>query len=402
MYKKFVKTFLYQLSKEIGCRPAGSPEAHNSCDLIANYLRTNEYSIIRQKYDCPHWELLDSKLRINEKAYPAVAAVHSPSCNVKALPVFASTEDELKNTELSGRIAVLSGSLSSQGYFPKNFDFFRIDDQDRIIRILEEKKPEAIIFVTQRDENHVSLIEDSEFSFPVMTVSSGVGKMIAGYPEKPVEMIISSKSIPSHSANIIGRYGIESDNDERIVICAHYDTKHGTPGAVDNGTGTTAMLLAAELIKNNYMKNQVKPRCGIEIVAFGGEDSWYPGDASYFEFAAGYLNKIKLAINIDGISVKEENDTIAFLECSELLEGKILETGRKFPGIVKTAPWYESDHSFFARLKIPTLAFTTQNLRGLIDTIVHTPADSFEITDPEKVVSVAQYIADIVSADCPV
>lgn len=46
--------------------------------------------------------------------------------------------------------------------------------------------------------------------------------------------------------------------DEWIVIGAHYDTVHQSPGANDNGSGVAAILTLAELIRNKVLKRTVQ------------------------------------------------------------------------------------------------------------------------------------------------
>lgn len=61
------------------------------------------------------------------------------------------------------------------------------------------------------------------------------------------------------------------------MICAHYDTKPGTPGAMDNAAGISALLLLGRYLQ------EVETKQNIEFVAYGGEDSWFPGNSSYIE-----------------------------------------------------------------------------------------------------------------------
>ena len=49
-------------------------------------------------------------------------------------------------------------------------------------------------------------------------------------------------------------------------ICAHIDSKMGTPGALDNASGTTVLLLLAELLAD------YRGSLGVDIAAINGED----------------------------------------------------------------------------------------------------------------------------------
>ncbi len=67
----------------------------------------------------------------------------------------------------------------------------------------------------------------------------------------------------SLSSNIIGvREGL---TDQIVVVCAHYDTVSGTPGADDNAAGVATMLEVARLLKATPLNRTVY------FIAFGGE-----------------------------------------------------------------------------------------------------------------------------------
>ncbi len=64
--------------------------------------------------------------------------------------------------------------------------------------------------------------------------------------------------------NVIGRFGTEKD--KTIIVGAHYDSCHHTPGADDNASGVAGLLELARLI------GKEKPDCGVELVAYTLEE----------------------------------------------------------------------------------------------------------------------------------
>jgi len=60
--------------------------------------------------------------------------------------------------------------------------------------------------------------------------------------------------------------GINETSDQIYIICAHYDTVSGSPGADDDGSGTAAVLAAA------YLMSQYEFNHTIRFVAFDGEE----------------------------------------------------------------------------------------------------------------------------------
>ena len=70
-----------------------------------------------------------------------------------------------------------------------------------------------------------------------------------------VELVSGAVRIPETAFNVIAQK--DSRTKDRIVITAHIDTKIGTPGAIDNATGVTAVLLLAELLKDSEDRKSV-------------------------------------------------------------------------------------------------------------------------------------------------
>ena len=65
--------------------------------------------------------------------------------------------------------------------------------------------------------------------------------------------------------NVIGKFG--PDTGERIVIGAHYDSNHRTPGADDNASGVAGLIELAYLIGDSPLQNR-----NLELVAYTLEE----------------------------------------------------------------------------------------------------------------------------------
>jgi len=100
--------------------------------------------------------------------------------------------------------------------------------------------------------------------------------------------------------------GIDENSDEIYVICAHYDSVEGSPGADDDGSGTAAVLTAAKVM-NLYNFNHT-----IRFVAFSGEEQGLYGSGFYVQEAVENNDNIIAALNIDmiGFALSEEDESI--------------------------------------------------------------------------------------------
>jgi hypothetical protein len=89
--------------------------------------------------------------------------------------------------------------------------------------------------------------------------------------------------------------GANETSDDIYVICAHYDTVSGSPGADDDGSGVAAVLSAAELL-SQYIVNHT-----IRFITFSGEEQGLYGSYQYAKQASIDADKIIAVLNADMI-----------------------------------------------------------------------------------------------------
>ncbi len=93
--------------------------------------------------------------------------------------------------------------------------------------------------------------------------------------------------------------GTNTSSDRVYVICAHYDSVSGSPGADDDGSGTAAVLAAAETMSTYQFEHTVR------FVAFSGEEQGLLGSSRYASYAAAQGDNIAGALNADMIGYTE-------------------------------------------------------------------------------------------------
>jgi len=100
-------------------------------------------------------------------------------------------------------------------------------------------------------------------------------------------------------------HGIDEESDEIYIICAHYDSVYGSPGADDDGSGTAAVIAAAKLMSSYAFNNTVK------FVAFSGEEQGLWGSHYYVEEAVENNDDIVAVLNGDmiGFALREEDES---------------------------------------------------------------------------------------------
>jgi len=169
------------------------------------------------------------------------------------------------------------------------------------------------------------------------------------------------------SRNVIALLPGSPAPDECVIYMAHWDHLGLNPaltgdqifnGAVDNATGTAALLELAKAFK----KMGRTPRRSIVFLAVTGEEQGLLGSAYYAEHPVFPAAKTVAAINIDAMNVygKMKDITVVGYGLSELdayIEAAAKEQGRTVnpDPTPEHGSYFRSDHFPFAKQGIPAV-----------------------------------------------
>lgn len=360
---------LEHLAVEIGKRWIGMPSIKTAGEYVETIFKDCGWKTTRQEYPCPQWTCTKSVLDCGGNVLDATVNTFSSSCDVKGKLVFCCTAEELKQADMTGKIAVLSGTLTRQDWTPRYACYAQ--GPDPVVQMLEEKQPAAVIMVSPKLDVYRPIYEDWEFKIPSVSVSARTGLHLLQNGDQPVMIQIESQRIPSSTFSVVARR--EGKRKERILISAHYDTDHTTPGAFDNGSGTAILLALAQTLP--------RMETGIELVAFSGEDGSAIEPTVYFEQTSPEdVSSLLAVINIDGVGIKLGSNSITLMAGSQLLEQGLRAIQQEYPAVSWVDPWVESDHTAFAWRGIPCIPLSSAGWPG----VHHTPDDTLEWMDIEK------------------
>jgi len=274
---------------------------------------------------------------------------------------------------------------------PKNFPFYNPEEHQKIISLLEQKNPSAIITATGRNPEAAGavypfpMLEDGDFDIPSVYMTEDVGLKLAAVADKEVNLEIKAERQPATGANIIAEK--DGTSDKKIVICAHIDSKQGTPGAIDNAAGTVVLLLLAELLAG------YDGSYGIEIVSLNGEDYYSAaGEIIYFNDLQQNGSEVLVGINIDGVGFHKGMSAWSLYECPDAVASAIRSVITGGTGITEGEPWYQGDHSIFIQNKIPAVAITSSQFVEIWSHIAHTERDTSAIVLPAVLAENAEAI----------
>lgn len=391
------KTHLQALCLDISDRSVGSEGNRQATKYFKNELIKNSWNIEETLLHVMNWKTSGATLLCGQTRYEVFSSPYSLGCSTQGNIVSITSINELENKELSGKIVLLHGEIAREQIMPKNFVFYNPEEHQRIISLLEKSGAKAIVCATGHNPTLAGgaypfpMFEDGDFNIPSVFMKDIEGEKLYANREKSVTLESKAERIPETAYNLIGRKnGI---SQKRIVITAHIDAKKGTPGAIDNATGVTVLLLLAELLKDYNSKHT------IELVPFNGEDYYaVSGQMKYIEQNQNRFSDVLLNINIDGAGYKDGESSFSLFELPDDIKNIVLKIIKNNPALKEGLPWYQGDHSIFLQYGCPSIAASSSWFIENMDTqdITHTPKDNLDIVNYDRVYEIALAIHEII------
>lgn len=392
-----MKSHLQVLCSDIGERRVGSEKNREATAYAKRVFEELGWHTESTELPVIDWETDGATLICNGQSFEVFSSHYSLGCSVQGDLVVVDTIEQLEQTSIQDKIVLLYGEIASQQIAPKNFPFWNPKEHQHLISVLERGHPKALICATERNSATAGgvypfpMFEDGDFDIPSVYMKDTEGEKLLIYAGKNIKLI--SKAVRTHTKafNVIGRNSEQAK--EKIVITAHIDTKIHTPGAIDNGTGVTVVLILAELLKDHVGKYP------LELVIFNGEDYYAAsGQIKYIEQNKGRFDDILLNINIDGVGYKEGFSFFSPFELPENILNTLHEVLKDNPEIKEGLPWYQGDHSLFLQQGCPAIAVSSQWFVEHIECqeITHTPKDNLSIVNYKRVAECAFGIAELI------
>ena len=382
------------LADTIGPRPSGSKRALSAAEYICE--RFEEYGLEVQR------EPLRPIVYAHDRSYLEIPTPRP--MKVDAIPLmFSGTTgkkasfgdliylrdrpaDRLSRMDLSGKVALLEE--------PRGNPFIAIP---RLVRAAMEANAVGVIIHARSGGPRNFSLELGKVYPPAVFVSSECAFLLLerlASGNRRVGISVSARAIESKtSQNIRATLGSKEWTD-KVVICSHYDTVIGSPGANDNGSGVACVLEAARALAEAGRKGNV------EFVAFDAEEPhpYCLGSRHYVEVHGVHAGAnpavIKCAIAIDmvGVGVKANNmPSLKALYRDGYYRGGLAQTSKRLDSaILRVAGELGvalrrleevglSDHVPFLRAGIDASL-----LRWMDDPFYHTPDDRVINVDPNK------------------
>lgn len=376
-------------------RSTGSAGNRAATDFYEGVAGQWDYTLDTTPFDCLDFSSGGSSLTCNGRYLKVHVSPFSVGCDITAELVTVSTVEELEECTCEGKILLVQGAVCAEHLMPRNHPFYNPDHHKKIYALLDEKRPAAVITATSRNPAMMGamypypLIEDGDFDIPSVYCNKSTGEKIAALAGDEFRLAVRAERIHTTACNVIARK--VPDAGQKVVICAHIDARPGTPGALDNASGTVVLLLLAEML------GQYKGKTGIELVAINGEDHYSAcGEIDYLNRYGNELDRVLLAINIDGIGYTKGKTSFSFYGCPGHISRKARAAFKAYGGLSEGGQWYAGDHMVFVQGGKPAIALTSERAVELTRKITHTPKDTPDLVDPEKLVEAARAIEDLI------
>ena len=349
-----------------------------------------------QWFDCLDWEAAESEVRIADRSWAVVPSPYGTGVSGSGRLIAAATRDELAACAESGAVLVLHGALTRQPLTPRGYPFYSSAEDEEVLELIESAEPRAVVAITGKYPelcgalDPFPFIEDGSVDVAAAAVGPHVGRQLLAHVGQEATVNVRASRRPARAANVLARRGPQ---DRRVTVVAHVDTKPGTPGALDNGTGVVALLMVAQALAAEPFDGDT----GIELLAVNGEDCYAaPGEVAYLQDAD--LDAVVLAINFDAVGLPHGPTAWSLYECPAELDALLRHELVDRPGLVEGPPWFQSDHAIFAMKGRPALAMTSADVATALARVAHAPTDTPDQVDIGAVQDAATAAAGAIAA----
>lgn len=378
-------------------RHVGGPGVADANELFAGIARRAGFAVERLPFDCVDWEWRGAHATVADEEFALHVGPYSPPFDGRATLVAVDSVGALEVLDAPGAVLLLHGELASEQMTPRAYPFYRMDEHTRVLEALDRARPAAVIAATDRTPMAAALrpfplFEDADLGHPSAYTTVEEGMRLLEHAGAPVDLVIDSQQVPAQGEQVVAR--LAGRSRRRVVVSAHIDSRHGTPGALDNAAGVCVLLALADLLAGTT------PRHTVELVPFNGEDNFAAyGEMAYLAAKGDDgLADVALAINLDAVGRSGDGIAISFYGVDEATRATALATAAGFAGVAEGPEWPMSDHMVFAMRGVPAMAITSTGLEEIAATVAHTAADLPELVDPEALVESARFIAALVEA----
>jgi carboxypeptidase Q len=233
----------------------------------------------------------------------------------------------------------------------------------------------------------VATMGDVSTEIPAVAVDHATGnrllEALSAHGELRVRLMVENWMERATAANVLG--DLEGETDEVVLVGAHLDSWDLATGALDNGSGTLAVLDIARTLSAHVRASGERPRRTIRFAFWMGEELGLYGSRHHVEtrLGDGSLDRYAAVLNLDvvgspvGLGAMGREGPAPLLHQVRAAAGL---AGIELSDEFSTGGGLYSDHQPFLLQGIPVVTVNTRQRPEAAGT-GHTVADTRDILD---------------------
>jgi carboxypeptidase Q len=405
-----VAEHLYQLVDLIGPRMSDSPGGRRAREYVATELRRYGLSDVREEsFPLLAWHRDQATLRVVEPAELAGREVsvlslghvgdHATEARLVDAGYGTAEDFERMGDAMQGAIA-----LTHPGQPP---EYGRGVHRSEKIALAERAGAAGFVLVAPASlvQIGVATLGDHATRIPAVAADyeggNWLGRVLQRYPEGVrVRMETVNRMQRSVDANVLA--DLPGRTDEVILVGAHLDSWDLATGAVDNGSGSVAVLEIARALAEHVRRTGEQPLRTVRFALWMGEELGIYGSRHHVELALrnGALERYAAVLNMDVVGEPTGLGAMGRPEAAPLLAPlacALVESGWLSSGEISTSGGLYSDHMPFMLEGIPVLVLRSR-LPPRAANVGHTSADTRDKLDEEGIANAAAVAAALLWA----
>lgn len=353
-----------------GPRVAGTAQEAAAAQMLAARLTEAGLSTTLQPVPTAVWHEQAATLEILGPGARAVAMTAVPFGGVTG----GAVDYDLAFADGFGIEDVSGAGLAGKAWLMPR-DAYRDYPDRALVEAAAPYRPAAFLFTAS--PGHRGGVPTVYYNFrdrieapapPMATIAFDDAVAMAQGGVSRIRLTVDATVAPGRSANVVGVLPGRTIPEEIVVVCAHVDSAHTSPGACDNAGGASCVLELARAAAAAGGFDRT-----VHFCVWGSHETGMHGSEAYIARALRTGSRVVAAINYDGIGLTVASETLYTLggpTWTEFAETTVAGSGIHPARVF--GPGY-TDYTNFGAAGIASVSFGQGYLSWN-----HTPGDNLE------------------------
>ena len=211
------------------------------------------------------------------------------------------------------------------------------------------------------------------------------------YKRPNIHFLLDLFMPPVEGQNIVSLIPATNNSASYVILGAHFDSVHGSPGANDNATGVAAALSVASILAKLETRNS-----NFLVVFFDQEEDDSPGSKAFARKVINDGLQVHSMHNIDMIGWDGDGDRTVELDVPTKELERIYSAAAEMRNIEITKVQYNStDHQSFRDIGIDAVCLSEEVISGDKTPHYHKLTDTIETIDFEFLAANTLLMSDV-------